>query len=108
MSILIAVMMVGASLSCRSPSSSSYSESEVRTEALRDAATTIAAGKLYVCETGTIGIYLPGVPASKAKLVKDLPRHGLPSGCTNPLALRSITYAEIFNCEIVRYLSEKR
>ena len=78
----------------------------VRTQALHDAWAAIASGRFYICETGTIAIYAPGVPERSLDLVRGLPRRTLPSGCTEPRVFRSIAYAEVFNAEMVRYLSE--
>ena len=78
---------------------------QITTQALQAAAAAISTGKLYLCDAGTIAIYTPGIPRDKASLVRHLPHRVLPSGCIDPEALRSVAYAEVFNGEIVRYLS---
>lgn len=75
---------------------------------MRDAADAIALGQLYVCETGTLGVYTPGVSESEGELVRGLPRRLLPSGCADPRVLGSLVYAETFNREIVRFLKEHK
>ena len=82
-----------------------FSQDEVRAKALRDAEAAISSGHLYICEAGTIGIYAPGVGVQDRALVQDLPRRMLLSGCTDPRALRSTAYAEVFNSEIIKYMS---
>ncbi|MCE9591412.1 MAG: peroxiredoxin [Planctomycetes bacterium] len=83
-----------------------FSPDEVHAEALHDASAAIASGELYICETGTIALYAPGIPRNRLDLVKDLPRRPLPSGCTDPRVFRSIAYAEVFNQEVVRFVAE--
>jgi hypothetical protein len=77
---------------------------EITKAAHQDAATAISRGQIYVCDAGTIAIYSPGIPPDKAPLVHDLPHRTLSSGCTAPGALENVTYAEVFNREIVRFL----
>src|SRR5262245_50092216 len=109
--LLMAAMAVGCSSTSpkhepTAPPQAAFSVEEVRAEALRDASAAIARGQLYVCEAGTIRLYVPGVPEHELALVRELPRVALPSGCTEPQAFRSIAYAEAFNAEILRHLSK--
>ncbi len=66
----------------------------------------IAAGRPRVCYAGTNGTRPVGVPAESLDLVRRLPRLPLPSGCTDPLAVPAIRFAETYNTMIVRYLQE--
>jgi hypothetical protein len=86
----------------------SLSSEQVTAEAMKEAGTAISSGNLYLCETGTIGIYTPGVPETTKELVRDLPRHRLPSGCLEPHVWRSIAYAQVFNGEIIQFLANKK
>jgi hypothetical protein len=86
-----------------------FSKREARQEALRDASAAISTGHLYICEAGTFDTReTPAIAASDLCLVGGLPRKSLPGGCTNPETGRSIAYAEVFNREIVKHLSQKR
>jgi hypothetical protein len=113
LAVFLAVAVVGCSSSRAAHEQtaappSDFSADAVRAEALRDASAAISNGELHICETGTIGIYAPGVPKRKLELVRGLPRRTLPSGCTEPRVFRSIAYAEVFNGEIVKYLSKHK
>ena len=79
-------------------------DEEIRSGAGRDAAKVIESGKLYVCETGTIAIYLPGIPEAHLNRVRTLPRRTLRNGCLAPGVARAIAYAAVFNAEILRHL----
>jgi hypothetical protein len=83
---------------------STFSIDEVGKEALKDASKAIAEDHVYVCDAGTIAIYTPGISEKDKKIIANLPHRTLPSGCTEPLAFHSITYAKIFNQEILRHL----
>src|SRR5688572_27592099 len=84
------------------------SEAEIEAEALRIAKADIAGGRPRVCYAGTIGVSPVGVPAESFTLMRDLPRLPLPCGCTDPLALPAIRFAQIYNAEVLRYLQEHK
>ena len=80
---------------------------EARAEARRDVAHAIRTRELYVCDTGTIVLYSPGIPPDKREVLRGLPHRVLASGCTDPTVHRNIVYAEAFNRHILRYLEER-
>lgn len=99
---LIAVLLVslvtgcssprpGAPKSAAPPSGAALLNEQIAKEAVEDAAMAIRTGKLYVCDAGTIATYTPGISTAQAAFVRNLPHRQLPSGCTEPKALRSVT-----------------
>jgi hypothetical protein len=69
----------------------------------RQARRDIAAGHLRLMEAGTRGAFAPNVPASDARFSR-VPRHRLPSGCTDPNATAWIRYAEAYNAVMVAHI----
>jgi hypothetical protein len=80
------------------------SDAEIRKAAAADARTDIDAGNPRICYAGTRGIFAVGVPQQHLRRVEAFERVPLPSGCTNPLALRALVYAEAYNAEVMRSL----
>ena len=77
---------------------------EARAEARRDLAQAIRTQELYICDTGTIVLYSPGVPPDKKGVLRGIPHRVLASGCTDPAVHRNIVYAEAFNRQLLNYL----
>ena len=84
------------------------STSEIRRNAVERAATDFNAGNPKIAYAGTECLFAQGIPPDSKKAVETLPQLHLPSGCTDPLALPAITFAEAYNHEILRLLASTK
>src|ERR1051326_143121 len=79
-------------------------DDEIRAEAVRTAKADITSGHPRICIAGSIGKNPIGIPPESLDSIKNLPRWSLPSGCTEPLASKSVIFAGAYNAEVLEFL----
>lgn len=83
---------------------SKASDSEIRRRAVAVAREDVAAGRPRVGWSGGYAIRRPNIPPDKEGLVNGLPALNLPTGCTDPLAMKGDIFASAYNAEIIKHL----